>query len=65
MKKVVLQFPSIIELVDFTLAIDEKKFPTNNMRLLLICEVSEKEIKLAKNNFKAHVVQFENGENYN
>jgi hypothetical protein len=35
------------------------------MTLLLICEASEKEIELAKKNFKAHVVQLENEENYN
>ncbi len=59
MNKVGLQFPSIIELVDFTLAIDADKCKTNRMVLLLICELSENEITLAKNNFKAHVVKFE------
>ncbi len=60
MQKIALQFPSIIELVDFTLAIDKDKCQTEKMTLLLICELSEKDIKLAKNGFKAHVVQFEN-----
>jgi hypothetical protein len=60
MKKIALQFPSIIELVDFTLAIDKDKCQTEKMTLLLICELSEKDIKLATNAFKAHVVQFEN-----
>ncbi len=57
-EKVALQFPSIMELVDFTIAIDADNCMTNKMALLLICEVSEKEIELAKNGFKAHVVQF-------
>ncbi len=44
MKKIALQFPSIIELVDFTLAIDKDKCQTEKMTLLLICELSEKDI---------------------
>jgi hypothetical protein len=59
MKKVALQFPSIIELVDFTLAIDADKCTMNKMTLLLICELPEKEIELAKNGFKAHAVQLD------
>ena len=65
MKKIALQFPSIIELVDFTIAIDADDCMTNKMALLLICEVSEKEIELARNGFQAHVVHLENVQNYN
>lgn len=65
MKKIALQFPSIIELVDFTVAIDADNCITNKMSLLLICEVSEKEIELAQNSFQAHVVHLENEQNYN
>ncbi len=65
MKKVALQFTSIIELVDFTLAIDANKASTESMILLLICEISDEDIELAKNKFKANVVQLEDGNNYN
>jgi hypothetical protein len=65
MKKVALQFTSIIELVDFTLAIDANKASTETMILLLICEISDEDIELAKNKFKANVVQLEDGNNYN
>jgi hypothetical protein len=64
MKKVALQFPSIIELVDFTLTFDDNQIPTKSMTLLLICEVSDKEIELAKKKFKAHVVDLEVGDDF-
>ena len=55
-KKFPLQFPSILQLVDFTLTIDSNFCQMNKQTFVLICELSEIEIELAKTNYNATVV---------
>jgi hypothetical protein len=56
MKKVSLQFLSILQLMDFTLAIDSNFCQMNKTTLVLTCELSEKEINLATSGYEAIVV---------
>ncbi|MDQ3681934.1 MAG: hypothetical protein M3352_02530 [Bacteroidota bacterium] len=56
MKKVSLQFLSILQLIDFTLAIDSNFCQMNKTTLVLTCELSEKEINLATSGYEAIVV---------
>jgi len=56
MKTVSLQFPSILQLIDFTLAIDSNFCQMNKETLVLICELSENEIELATSGYSAMVV---------
>ena len=56
MKEVTIQFSSILELIDFTLIIDANKFEVNKSKLLLTCELSEREIELARNGFHATIL---------
>ncbi len=56
MKKVSLQFHSILQLIDFTLAIDSNFCEMNKETLVVSGEFSEKEIELATSGYKAIVV---------
>ena len=59
MKQVALKFPSIIELVDFTLAIDAEDCEVKRSKLVLVCNLIEADIELAKQAFKAQVIQMQ------
>ena len=56
MKQVTLQFPSILELIDFSLFIDGTMFEADRRKNTLTCELSADDVKLAKENYKAVVV---------
>jgi hypothetical protein len=53
MKHVTLQFPSILELVDFSLIIAEKDCEVKRTKLVLQCKLHEADIQLALREFKA------------
>ena len=59
MKETSLKFPSILALVDFILAVDVVKYQLDKAELLLISKLSEKEVELATNGFKASVIHLE------
>jgi hypothetical protein len=56
MQKISLRFPSILQLIDFILAIDSNFCQLNKETLVLSGELLEKEIELAKSNYKAIVI---------
>jgi hypothetical protein len=49
MEKVVLQFPSIVELTDFSLVMQTTEFEVDRQNNVLIANLSEEDIDLAKN----------------
>lgn len=55
--QVALQFPSILELVDFSLTVGIENCEVKRAKLLIICDLSEVEIESAKKKFKAKVIQ--------
>jgi hypothetical protein len=57
MKNVTLIFPSILELVDFTMKMKSRSFEVNRSRLSVTGQFSEEDIETARRSFKAAVVQ--------
>lgn len=57
MKKVCLQFQSITMLNDFMQVIKNINCEINRQRLTMICEISERELQMAKENFGAQVIE--------
>jgi hypothetical protein len=55
MKKVVLIFPSILELVDFTIKVKTQVFEINRTRLSLTGNFSEEDIEVARRGFHATI----------
>jgi len=60
MKQVTLQFPSIIELIDFTFIIDGTMFEADRRKNRLTCELSSADVELAKTDYKASVIAITN-----
>ena len=56
MKHVTLQFPSILELVDFSLIIAEKDCEVKRTKLVLQCKLHEADIQLALHQFNAVIL---------
>lgn len=56
MRQVTLQFPSILELIDFTLEVAEKACEVKRLHLILICNLAEAEVELARSRYKAIVL---------
>ncbi len=56
MKQVTLQFPSIIELIDFSFIIDGTMFEADRRTNMLTCEMCSADVELAKAHYKALVV---------
>lgn len=56
MKHVTLQFPSILELIDFSLTIEGTMFEADRRKNTLTCELSTSDIELATQGYKAIVV---------
>lgn len=54
MRKITLQFSSFLELIAFTLVIDNSLFEANGTTLK--CSLLESEIELAKNGYAAEVI---------
>jgi hypothetical protein len=48
MEKVVLQFPSIVELIDFSLAMNSTEFEVDRRNNVLIADLPPEDIELAK-----------------
>ena len=55
-KSILIQFPSIMELVDFTLEVKTKDYKINRTHLTLVGNFTKEERALAKKKFKARVV---------
>ena len=53
MRLVKLQFPTILELVDFTLEVAEKACEVRRSHLVLICKLVDADIELAKLRYRA------------
>ncbi len=56
MKNVSLQFPTILQLVDFTLAINSNFCHMNKQTFVLTCDLSDIEIELAQRTYKAVIL---------
>jgi hypothetical protein len=56
MKTVVLYFPSIVELVDFSLVMSVKSYNVNRSQLAIIANFSPADIEVALKKFKAKIV---------
>ena len=57
MKEFLLEFRSIVALVDFTLAIDMTKCEIDRIHLTLACRLTDAELELALNGFGATVIE--------
>lgn len=57
MKKVILAFPDLLKLVDYTLVVDVTQCEINRTGFTLICELSEADIELAKMGYEAYVLE--------
>ena len=56
MKEVLLEFPTLLALVDFTLATDMTKCEIDRTHFTMLCRLSDAELELALNGFGAKVV---------
>ena len=56
-RKVILQFPDLKSLVDYSLAIDLIKCEVVRTRFILICDLTTKEIELATNGYGAEIIE--------
>ncbi len=56
-KEASIQFSTMVELLEFTVAVETKKFNINQHQLILIGIFSEKDIELARNGFQAVSLQ--------
>ena len=56
MKKVILKFPTMMELADFSMFVDLKKALIDKDKFTLTADLSEAEIELARNAYNALVV---------
>jgi hypothetical protein len=54
-KRTVLLFPTIVELIDFSLSMKVKHYEVNRSRLMMMAEFCEQDIDLAIKAFKAKV----------
>lgn len=59
MKNVTIIFPSILELVDFTIKVNTQVFEVNRARLSLTGEFSEEDIDVARRGFNASVLDID------
>jgi hypothetical protein len=57
MSKSVLKFPSIVELIDFSLSMKVKSYEVNRMQLTMIAEFTTEDIELAIKGFKATLLR--------
>lgn len=57
MKKVTLIFPSILELVDFTIKVNTQVFEINRTKLSLTGKFSEEDIEVARRGFNAIILE--------
>ena len=53
LRKVSLQFPSLKQLIDYTLTVDVTKCEIIRSTFTLICELTDADIELAKHGFGA------------
>jgi hypothetical protein len=57
MKRVLLQFENILDLIDFITAINNLRCDINSKALTIFCALSEKEIELAVNGYNAIMIE--------
>lgn len=57
MRKVILQFQCILDMVDFQSLTDTFSCESNLDQLTLVCSLSEAEIELAQNGYHARLLQ--------
>jgi len=55
MDRIVLKFPTIVELVDFSLSMKVKNYEVNRGSLTILAAFSTEDIELATNEFKATI----------
>jgi hypothetical protein len=60
MNQVTLQFPSILELIEFSLIINGTMFEADSHKNTLSGELSIVDVQLAKTNYKASVIAITN-----
>lgn len=58
-QRVSLLFPSILELVDFTIIAETPVYIINRQRLVLTGDFTQADIELALRGFHASIIQFE------
>lgn len=56
MKEVLLEFPTLLALVDFTLAIDLTQCEIDRLHLTIACRLTDAELELALNGFGARLL---------
>ena len=56
-RNVVLQFPNLRGLIDYTLLIDLTNCEVIRSQFVLICELTEADIELALNGYRATIVE--------
>jgi len=56
-RNVVLEFPDLKTMVDFTLNVDAHNFEQIRSRFILICELTEADIALARLKYNAVVIE--------
>ena len=56
MRKIALRFPSIVELVDFSLVMTVKIYEVDRSKLTIIAAFSLSDVELAMNNYKAVMI---------
>jgi hypothetical protein len=56
MEKIALQFPTIVELIDFSLAMTVKTYEVDRSKLAIIAAFPRSDIELAVKGYKAGIV---------
>ena len=56
-RKVVLEFPDLKALVDYSLLVEVSNCEVNRSKHILICELSEADVELATNGYRAIILE--------
>jgi hypothetical protein len=56
-RKVILKFPSLKEMIDYNVTIEISNCEVVRSKCLLICELTEAEIELAKMGYNAVIIE--------
>ena len=63
-RKVILQFPDLKSLLDYSITIELVKCEVVRSRFILICELTTKEIELAINGYNAKLIEEESNSKF-
>ena len=58
MKRVLLQFPTLLALIDFTLIVDSTNCEINRTAFTLSCRLTTADIELATRGFNATILEY-------